>query len=159
LPLAGGPTVGNVGNGYNRPGAVNGLAGAEKLEELLAGVKLFRQKLRRAPVTELTEASHAFKIAGYLAYKWPANVVVCGRVRDQGRPVRGFAKLVPGHAIEFTGRSETSERWKAAIAFPAGSLVFPSMIRGEISSRLRSTSALKVAALVMRGEVAPEYAT
>ncbi len=51
------------------------------------------------------------------------------------------------------------ERWNAAIAFPTFSLVFPSMIPGEISSRSRTTSALKIAALVMRGEVAPEHAT
>ena len=37
--VPGGPTVGNVGNGYNRPGAVNGLAGVEQLDQLLAGMK------------------------------------------------------------------------------------------------------------------------
>jgi hypothetical protein len=98
--LSGGPTVGNVGNGYNRPGTVNGLAGVEQRDQLLAGVEFFREKLRRAPVAEMTEARHAFKIAGYFGYKWPTNVIVCDRVRDQGRRVYGFAKLAPGHAIE-----------------------------------------------------------
>jgi hypothetical protein len=51
------------------------------------------------------------------------------------------------------------ERWKAAIAFLAFSPVLPSMMPGDISSQSRSTSALKVAALVIRREVASEHAT
>src|SRR5262249_28892920 len=104
--LPSGPTVGNVGNGYNRPGAVKCLAGVEQLDRLLAGVEFFRQKLRCAPVAELAKAGHAFKIAGYLGQKWPANIVVCDCVRKQGRSIRGFAKLVPGRAIELAARRE-----------------------------------------------------
>src|SRR5258708_14484666 len=47
--LPGGPTVGNVGNGYNLPGAVNGLAGVGQLYQPLAGVDFFRPKLLPAP--------------------------------------------------------------------------------------------------------------
>jgi hypothetical protein len=97
--LPGGPAVGDVGNGYHRPGAINGLAGVEQLEQLLAGMEFFRQKLRRAPVAELAEAGHALKIAGYFGHKWPANIIVRDRVGDQGRRVRGFAKF--GENAEF----------------------------------------------------------
>src|SRR5258707_7480534 len=101
-----GPTVGNVGNGYNRPGAFNGLAGVEQLNQLLAGVEFFRQKLRRAAVAELTEAGHAFKIAGHFRYKWAADIIVCDRIRDHRPRVRGFAKLVPGPRIDLSSRCE-----------------------------------------------------
>src|SRR6266566_6070186 len=37
--LPSGPTVGDVGNGYNRPGAVKCHAGVEQLDQLLAGVE------------------------------------------------------------------------------------------------------------------------
>src|SRR6266849_6129543 len=85
------PTIGNVGNGDDRAGAIQCLAGIEQLDQLLAGVAFFRQKLCGAPVTEPMETSHACKIAGYSVHKGPANIIVRNRVRDQDRRARGFA--------------------------------------------------------------------
>src|SRR5262249_455841 len=85
------PTIGNVGDGNDRACAIHCLAGIEQLDYLRVGVEFFCEKLRRAPITEPREATHAFKIAGYPLYKRPSNIIFRNRIRDQHRHACRFA--------------------------------------------------------------------
>src|SRR5262249_51179800 len=140
------------------PSAIDCLAGIKLLDELLARVEFFCQKLRHVPIAQRMKVGYAFKIAWYLRINGPrtSSSVTAYSIRTSTLVDSHSLSHVAWSSLPLTARPR--KRWNAPIAFPVFSPTFPSTTPGDRSSLSSSTSALTIAALVILGADASEHA-
>ena len=82
------------------PSLVERPAGIERLQQRLAHVKLFAERLERAPIAEPLQPRHVFHLGWNLFDEWPFHIFVRHDVFDQHRFARVCSQPGPRLRIE-----------------------------------------------------------